>query len=181
MVDNLVARLDFHPLTINLHATAVRENGWDELTLLKVWDELTLPKVWEGGQNSVLKAQYRESLKDVMGRSLRLPTIQKLGTTAREVLEAIATLPCGVEEYRLESAFPGITGVGAAVDALCKFSLLYRQGGFVKMLSLFRFYFLATQHVEPAHSDAANCDATEACTSCLLHIYYTCGVTLFEI
>ena len=170
VVDDLIARLDFHPLSIDLLASAVRENCWDELALLKVRDELTLPKVWEGDQNGVLKAQYRKSLKDVVGRSLSLPTIQKLGTAAREVLEAFAAFPYGVEERKLESTFPNITGVVGAVDVLCKSSLLYRQGGFVKMISLFRFYFLASmlepsQDAEPVHWDTANRNAAEACTS----------------
>ena len=170
VVDNLIASLDFHPLSINLLATAVRQNDWDELTLLKVRDELTLPKVWEGDQNGVLKTQYQKSLKDVMGRSFTSPTIQNLGTTAREVLEAIAAFPHGVEEGKLESTFPSITGVVVAVDVLCKFSLLYRQGGFVKMLSLFRFHFLAsmlepTQDVEPVYWDTASRNASDTCAS----------------
>ena len=180
VVDNLIARLDFHPLSIELLAAAVRDNGWDELTLLKVWDELTFPKVWEGDKNGVLNAQYQRSLKDVVGRSFRLPTIRKLGTTAREALEAIATLPCGVEECRLESTFPSITGVEVAVDVLCKFSLLHRRDGFVKIISLFRFYFLATvqerrRRIKSVHWDTANCGAAEASRSFSLHLVSLAG------
>jgi len=176
VVDNLLARLDFHPLSIDLLAAAVRENGWDELTLLKVWDD---------DQNSVLKTQYHQSLKDAVEPSFCSPTIRNLGTTARETLEGIAAFPRGVEECRLESIFPSITGVAVAVDVLCRFSLLYRQDGFVKMLSPFRFYFLDSmlepaQHVEIIHCDATNCNAAEACMSLSLHLCYTCKVTLFK-
>ena len=35
-----------------------------------------------------------------------------------------------------------IAGIGEATDELCKFSLIYRQDGFVEMFSPFRIYFL---------------------------------------
>ena len=175
VIDSLIARLDFHPLPIDLLATVISENWWDELTLLKVWDELTLPKVWEGDQNVVLKAQYQKGLKDVLGRSFTSPTIQNLGTAAREVLEAIATFPRGVEEWKLESTFPSITGVVMAVDVLCKFSLLYRQDGFVRMLSPFRFYFL-----DSTQRDDTNWDGTKSRTSLSPCMCYARRVTSFE-
>ena len=167
VVDNLIARLDFHPLAIDLFATAVRENWWDELTLLKVWDEMALPKVWDGDQNGVLKTQYQQILKGAVGPSFRSPTIQNMGATALEILGGIAASPRGIEERRLESTFPNITGVRVAVDVLCKFSLLYRQDGFVKMLSPFRFYFMDSilepvQHVEAISWGVDNRSPVEA-------------------
>ena len=176
MVDNLIARLDSHALSIDLLATAVCDNGWDESTLLRVWDD---------DQNSALRTLYQQSLKDAVGPSFCSATIQNLGTTAREVLEAMAAFPCGVEECRLENVFPGITGVVVTVDVLCKFSLLYRQDGFVKMLSPFRFYFLdamlePSQHVEIIRWDPANCNAAKACMSPPSHhLRYDRRVTRF--
>ena len=143
-VDDLIMRLDLHPLSIDLLARSVRENGWDELMLLKALDD---------GDTSVLKENYHQRLKDAVELSMCSPTIQHLGTAARDVLEGIAAYPNGVEERRLGNIFPSITGVGATVDVLCKFFLIYRQDGFVKMLSPFRFCFLdsallPTNHVE---------------------------------
>ena len=138
-VDELLADLDFHPLSIELLASAVRENDWDEAALLEAWDH---------SRTSVLRASGRQSLEDSIQLTLATPTIRELGTTARQTLEAIAKPPSGVQESNLEVRFPGIARVGNAANVLCKFSLLYRQDGFVKMLSPFRFYFLeSSRHV----------------------------------
>ena len=150
VVDNLIAKLDFHPLSIDLLAKSVRENDWDEPMLLKALDD---------GQTSVLKEQYHQSLRGATELSFRSPTIQKLGTTARGVLEGIAAYPGGVEERRLERTFPGIAAVGVAVDVLCRFSLIYRQDGFVKMLSPFRFFFLESALTLVNHAEVIRWDA----------------------
>jgi len=133
VVDELLAKLDFHPLSIELLAIAVCENDWEERTLLKAWGD---------GGTSILKASGRQSLEDNIRSILLTPTIQELGATARETLRAIAGFPDGVKEVKLENMFPRISEIGDAVNALCKFSLMYRQDGLVKMLSPFRFYFL---------------------------------------
>ena len=160
-IDGLIAKLDFHPLSIDLLASFVRENDWDESALLKAWD---------GGRTGALVTHYRQLLRDSLEPSFRSPTIQNLGTAAREALKAIAAFPRGVEESKLESDIPGIIGIRVVVDVLCKFSLLYRQDGFVKMLSPFRFYFLdftleRTQRVGVDRCDPTVCDPAEACTS----------------
>jgi hypothetical protein len=141
-VDGLIAGLDFHPLSIDFLARFVRESDWDAATLLDAWDD----------QTSALVTNYRQSLKDSLELSLRSPTIRGLGTTARDALNALAAFPLGVEEGKLGGIFR-ITGVGAVFDTLCRFSLVYRQDGFMKMLSPFRSYFLdsmakLTQHGE---------------------------------
>ena len=38
-VNTIVAKLDFHPFSIELLARTIRENRWDEETLLKAWNE----------------------------------------------------------------------------------------------------------------------------------------------
>ena len=143
-VENLLAEFDFHPLSIDLLASAARENNWDERKLLKAWD---------GGKTSILKASGRQSLEDNIESILLTPTIQVLGITARKTLESIALFPEEVKESKLECTFPKVRGVGEAVDALCKFSLLYRQDGFVKMLSPFRFYFAESARATNADED----------------------------
>ena len=137
VVDKLLAELHFHPLSVDLLARAVRENKWDEPALLKGWG---------GGDTSILKASGRQSLEDNIKSILFTPTIQGLGSIAREIPEAIAVYPRGVEESKLERMFPGRAGVREAVNVLCKFFLVYREDGFLKMLSPFRFYFLESMH-----------------------------------
>lgn len=132
-VDELLTELDFHPLSIDLLASATRENGWDEPELLKAWDDNKI---------SVLKVSGRRSLEENIRSILLTPTIQQLGTAAQETLKAVALYPGGVQEVKLERTFPQIAVIGEAVNALCKFSLMYRQDGVVKMLSPFRLYFL---------------------------------------
>ena len=139
-IDQLLEELDFHPLSIDLLASAVRENGWDEATLLKTWG---------GGKMDVLRATGRQDLEDNIKSILDAPTIQELGTTALETLEAIAAFPNGVKESKLEMMFPTIAGIGEATDELCKFSLIYREDGFIKMLSPFRIYFLEAMVLSP--------------------------------
>ena len=132
-VDKLLAELDFHPLSIDLLASVARENYWDEATLLEAWND---------GKTNILKASGCRSLEDNINSILGTPTIQELGTTALETLQAIAAFPNGVEESKLEMMFPTIAGIGETAAELCKFSLVYRRDGFIKMLSPFRIYFL---------------------------------------
>jgi len=117
LVDDLIAGLDFHPLSIDLLARSTRENNWDATTLLQAWDD------------DQTRTNY---LKGTLKLSLRCPTIQNLGTAAQDTFNAIAAFPLGVEEGRLWRIFPHITGIEVAVDVLCRFSLIYRQDGFVK-------------------------------------------------
>ena len=131
-VDALLKELDFHPLSIALLAGAARENNWDERTLLERWSD---------GKTTILKAPGLQGLEENIESILRAPTIRELETTAREVLEAIATDPNGIQEMQLLIIFPGINGLCDAVNALCNLSLMYRQDGFLKMLSPFRLYF----------------------------------------
>ena len=175
-VDDLIMKLDLHPLSIYLLARSVRENNWDEQMLLKALED---------GEASVLKETYHQGLKDAVGLSLCSPTIRDLGTAARDVLEGIAAYPDGVEERILENAFPGVTGVGATLDVLCKFFLTYREDGVVKMLSPLRFYFLdsalvPTKHVEVIRWDA-DCHPARGCMSFSHDVLYGQGVTLFEV
>ena len=153
-VEDLLEELDFHPLSITLLACAVNENGWDTPALLDAWDN---------DQTEILKASGRQSLEDMIESALRAPTIQKLGPTARQTLEAIATFQDGVEEIQLLNEFPSIDQIGSAVSALCKFSLMYRQEGFVKMFSPFRLYFQDTAQspVSPPGSDSLYGSAAE--------------------
>ena len=159
-INTLIASLDFLPLFINLVASFVREDDWDESELLKAWG---------GDQASALRNRYYEKLKDTIEPMLCSPAIQKLGSTARDVLEAIAVYPSGVKEHSLKNIFPAVSGIGEVVDILCEFSLVHRREGSVGMLSPFQFYFLESMLV-PAEVEEVinvswgpNCMPAEAC------------------
>ena len=132
-VDVLIAKLDSHPLSIELLAGYVRENNWDEPMFLKVWDS---------DETGAVKIRYFWRLREAIEPMLRSPAISKLGTATRDVLEVVAAFPSGVEESELERILDKMVGIGEVVDVLCKFSLIYREDGFVKMLSPFRLYSL---------------------------------------
>ena len=174
-VDELIASLDFHPLSIDLLARSVRENDWDATSLLQAWDD---------GQTSVLRTKYQQSLKETLKLSLHSPTVQSLGTTAQDVLNAIAAFPLGVKEDKLRIFFPSIAGVGAVVDILCQFSLVYRQDGFVKMLSPFRFYFLDSMLKLAQHPEVIrwgpDCNPAKACTSLSFYLFCDQRVMAFQ-
>ena len=153
-VDDLLVELDFHPLSITLLASAVSENNWDEPTLLEAWDN---------GKTSILKASGHQSLEERIQSILRAPTIRELGTTVQETLEGIAAFPGDVKEIQLLNIFPQVNRIGDAVDALCKFSLMYRQDGFVKIFPPFWLYFrypTRTQLPQPG-SDTSYHSASE--------------------
>jgi len=132
-VDDLLASLDFHPLSIDLLARATFENGWDESRLLREWDD---------NQTDVMKAANRQSLGDAIESALASPTIRSLGSAACETLQGFAAFPDGLEAAKLRGVFPTIGGVEEVVSKLCKFHLLDRRDGVVKILSPFRFHFL---------------------------------------
>ena len=176
-VDALLTELDFHPLSIDLLANSVRKNSWDETALLKALSD---------DQTGVLKTQYYQHMRDAIERSFRSPTLRSLGDAARDALAAIARSPCGVEECGLESIVPGMAGVEEAVDVLCKFSLVYRQGGFVKMLSPLRFYFLEFtselgQHAGISCGKDNICRAARGGLSISLLLFYGHAVTVLEV
>ena len=169
-VDDLIERLDFHPLFIDLLARSVRENNWDVKALLDAW----------GDDQGALRTKYRQRLKEALEQSFCSPTIQGLGPTAQDVLNRIAAFPNAVEERMLDNIFPEITGVEAVIDALCRFSLIYREGGFVKMHSPFQFYFLDCMleltEEEEIIRWGRNCRPAKGGTSCPLHLFCDHGV-----
>jgi hypothetical protein len=140
---------------------------------------------WNDDQTSALMKNYRQSLKEALELSLRSPTIQNLGTTAQKALKALAAFPSGVEEGKLGGIFPCITGVGAVVDTLCRFSLVYRQDGFVKMLSPFRFYFLDSMVKLAQHKEVIcwgpDCHPARGGTPFSFHLFCVYSLMAFEV
>ena len=165
-VEDLIAGMDFHPLFIDLLAHTVRENDWDAEAVLNAWDNY----------QSALRKNYRQSLEDALGLSLRSPTIQNLGTTARKVVETILAYPNATEERRLGEIFPGITEMEAVINELCRFSLIYREDGFVKVISPFQFYFRDLELARRTIRWDVYCRPAKGGTSCPLHLFCEHGV-----
>ena len=168
-INTLIASLDFRPLFINLLASFLQENDWDESALLKAWSD---------DQASAMRNMYYEKLKDTIEPMLCSPAIQKLGTTARDVLEAIASFPSGVKEHDLKNIFHKVAGIGEVVDVLCKFSLVHRRKGSVGMLSPFQFYFLESMLALAETEEVINvrwgrgCMPAQVCMSSLFHPFH---------
>ncbi|KAF9792032.1 hypothetical protein BJ322DRAFT_8028 [Thelephora terrestris] len=173
-VDTLIAKLDFHPFSIALFARTIRENSWDEQEMLKMWDD---PK-------GVLKTTYYEMLKNSIEPVFCSPRIKQLGAAARDVLEAIAAYPSGIGEDQLEGIFRGTGGVREVVDVLCRFSLVHRQNGVLKMLSPLQFYFLESMIVyaetEEVIKWGPDCMAAPGGMSLLLDLFRGWRMTNFS-
>jgi hypothetical protein len=105
--------------------------------------------MWDNPKG-MLRTTYYETLKNTIEPVFRSPRIKELGTAARDVLEAIASFRSGIEEQQLEGIFCGTGGVREIVDVLCRFSLVYRRNGVLKMLSPLQFYFLESMIDNPA-------------------------------
>ena len=169
-VDNLIERLDFHPLFVDLLARSVREKNWGVKAVFDAWDD------YQGA----LRADYRQSLKEALGLSLRSPTIQGLGTAVHTVLNTIADFPNTIEERALGNIFPGITGVEEVIGVLCRFSLIYREDGYVKMIPPFQFYFQDSELEFPEEEVTIrwgpNCRPAKAGVFCPLHLFCDHGV-----
>ena len=172
-MDTLIAKLDYHPFSIELVARCIRENKWDEEMLLKAW----------GDQNSALRAIYYQSLKDAIEPVFCSPRIKELGTTARDVLGAIASFQSGIGEHQLEGLFHRRGGVREVVDVLCKFSLVYRRDGILKMLSPLQFYFLESMLVYAKTGEVIKwgpeCMPAKGCMSLSLGSFCACRLTIF--
>ena len=131
VVDNLLQRLDFHPLSITLLATTASDNRWDCDLLAKEWDV---------HRAQVLRTDHNESLAATIELSLTSPTFRKLGPIARELLGVIAFFPQGVNEKNLDWFFPMIPDRKHIFDKFCVLSLTYRSNGFITMLAPIQDY-----------------------------------------
>ena len=171
-VNTLIAQLDFHPFSIELLARSTRENNWDEEMLLKAWDD----------QKGVLRTSYYQGLKGMIEPVFHSPRIKGLGTMARDVLGAVASFQSGIREHQLEGIFHGTGGVREVVDVLCRFSLICRRDGVLRMLSPLQFYFLKSMLVyaetEEVIKWGPDCMPAKACTSSL-DPFHGCWVTIF--
>ena len=132
IINDLLQRLDFHPLSIALLATTASHNMWD-------YDELA--KEWDTQRVRVLRTDYNESLAATIELSLASPTFRKLDPNARDLLGVIAFFPQGLNKANLDWLFPTIPDRKNIFDKFCVLSLTHRSNGFTTMLAPIRDYF----------------------------------------
>ena len=131
IVNDLLQRLDLHPLSVTLLATTACHNTWDHERLAKEWDIQ---------RAQLLRTDFNESLAAAIELSLTSPTFCKLGPHAREILGIVAFFPQGVYENDLDQSFSAIPDRKNIFDKFCVLSLTYRSNGFTTMLAPIRDY-----------------------------------------
>ncbi|KAF9787280.1 P-loop containing nucleoside triphosphate hydrolase protein, partial [Thelephora terrestris] len=131
VIDNILERLDFHPLSVTLLATVAHQNNWDSSRLASEW---------ELQQTNMLRTEHNDSLAATIELSLSSPLFRELGPNAHEFLGVVAFFPQGIDENNLDWLFPSIPDRRNIIDKFCILSLTSRSNGFITMLAPLRDY-----------------------------------------
>ena len=130
ILDDLIQRLDFNPLSITLLATTASYNAWDHDQLAQEW---AINLVQE------LQPDF-ETLGLSIELSLASSPFRDLGPNARDLLEVIACFPHGIDTADLHWLFPTIPDVKKILNKFGFLSLTYESDGFVHMPASIRDY-----------------------------------------
>ena len=132
IINDLLQRVDFHPLSITLLAATASHNGWD-------YDQLA--KEWDAQWAQALQTDSNEKLAATIEISLASPTFHGLGPNVRDLLGVVAFFPQGIDEKSLDWLFPTTSNRKNIFDKFCALSLAHRSNGFITMLAPIRDYF----------------------------------------
>jgi hypothetical protein len=102
-IDPLLTEIDYHPLSINILASAAAQDSLSLDELLRRWD-VEKAHLLDPGDGS----GKQQSLAASIRLSLNSPTMQQISEDAWQVLQLVAFLPQGVETTTLQQLVPSV-------------------------------------------------------------------------
>ena len=132
ILDHILDKLDFHPLSVTLLATVALQSRWDAKRLLNEWEE---------HRRGTLQVEHQTSLDSTIEFSLTSPLFREFGLDARWLLEVVVFYPQGVNEKDVNWLFPTIPDATRILNQLCTLSLAHRSNWFNTTLAPLRDHF----------------------------------------